>query len=192
VSGIRGYLIVAVVVGAFLAALNLLFQKDLSRRNIEIFTEMVYSEAAESFTASDSLPGGVTQQSLVAGVVPRGPLPLRYGAGEEEAQRAGRELANPFSADDAVALGKGRKLYGVYCVLCHDPGGNGQGTVVRHGMLPPPSMHAVRATQMADGQMFHVLTYGQGNMASYAAQLTREERWQAILYVRELQKESQQ
>jgi mono/diheme cytochrome c family protein len=192
VKGFRGYLIVAVVVGAFISGLKLLSRRDLGQRNVEIFTEMVYSKAAESFTASPSLPGGVTQQQLVAGVVPRGPLPLRYGTGEEEAQRAGRELASPFAADDAAALATGRKLYGVYCVLCHDPGGNGQGTVVRHGMLPPPSLHAVRAAQMTDGQMFHILTYGQGNMASYAAQLTREERWQAILYVRKLQKESQQ
>ena len=111
---------------------------------------------------------------------------------EKVTTAAKKVVSSPFAADDAAALARGRKLYGVYCVLCHDPGGNGQGTVVRHGMLPPPSLHAVRAAQMTDGQMFHILTYGQGNMASYAAQLTREERWQAILYVLMLQKESQQ
>jgi mono/diheme cytochrome c family protein len=192
VSGARGYLIVAVVVGAFLGVLNQLLQRDLSQRNVELFTEMVYSKAVESFTASGHLPGGMAQQSLVAGVVPRGSLPLHYGVGEEEAQRAGRELTSPLGGDDTAALDTGRKLYGTYCTPCHDPGGNGQGAIVRHGMLPPPSLHAVRATQMADGQLFHVLTYGQGNMASYAAQMEREERWQVILYVRQLQKESQQ
>ena len=54
-------------------------------------------------------------------------------------------------------------------------------------MLPPPFLTAARATQMADGEMFHILTYGQGNMASYAAQLTREERWMVIRHVRSLQ-----
>jgi len=191
-SGIRGYVIVAVVVAALVGGLSQVLRKDLTQRNVEIFTEMAYSKAAESFSASPVLPGGLTQQDLVDGVIPRGALPLRSGPGEEEALRAGRELASPFEPDDASALAAGRELYGIYCALCHDAGGNGQGPVVLHGMLPPPSLHAVRATQMADGQMFHVLTYGQGNMASYAAQMTREERWQVILYVRQLQKESQQ
>ena len=41
--------------------------------------------------------------------------------------------------------------------------------------------------KMKDGQLFHVLTYGQNNMPSYASQLSREDRWNAILYVRTMQ-----
>jgi mono/diheme cytochrome c family protein len=40
---------------------------------------------------------------------------------------------------------------------------------------------------MKDGQLFHVLTYGQNNMPSYASQLSRGDRWNVILYVRTLQ-----
>jgi mono/diheme cytochrome c family protein len=40
---------------------------------------------------------------------------------------------------------------------------------------------------MKDGQLFHVLTYGQNNMPSYASQLSRDDRWNAILYVRTMQ-----
>ena len=43
------------------------------------------------------------------------------------------------------------------------------------------------AINMADGQMFHVISTGQGNMASYASQVEREDRWRAILHVRRLQ-----
>jgi hypothetical protein len=35
--------------------------------------------------------------------------------------------------------------------------------------------------------MFHVLTYGQGAMASYAALLSRDDRWCVVLHVRSLQ-----
>ncbi len=35
--------------------------------------------------------------------------------------------------------------------------------------------------------MFHILTYGQGKMASYAAQLSEDERWKVIRHVRSLQ-----
>jgi len=40
---------------------------------------------------------------------------------------------------------------------------------------------------MKDGQMFHVLTYGQGNMPSLAAQLSVDDRWSVILHMRMLQ-----
>jgi hypothetical protein len=43
---------------------------------------------------------------------------------------------------------------------------------------------------MPDGQMFHLLTYGQGNMASYATHLTAEERWYVIGHIRNLQKQA--
>ena len=35
--------------------------------------------------------------------------------------------------------------------------------------------------------MFHVVTCGQGNMPSYAAQVSTEERWKAILHIRRIQ-----
>ena len=41
--------------------------------------------------------------------------------------------------------------------------------------------------KMKDGQLFHVLTYGQNNMPFYASQLSREDRWNVILYVRTMQ-----
>ncbi len=41
--------------------------------------------------------------------------------------------------------------------------------------------------QMKDGQIFHVLTRGQGNMAPYAAQLDPAERWKVVTYLRSLQ-----
>lgn len=40
---------------------------------------------------------------------------------------------------------------------------------------------------MADGTMFHSITYGKNNMGSYASQLTRKQRWEVIKYVRTLQ-----
>jgi len=40
---------------------------------------------------------------------------------------------------------------------------------------------------MTDGQMFHVLTFGQKNMPAYASQVSAEDRWKAILHVRTMQ-----
>jgi mono/diheme cytochrome c family protein len=40
---------------------------------------------------------------------------------------------------------------------------------------------------MRDGQMFHLISMGQGNMASYASQVGRQDRWKVIRYLRTLQ-----
>jgi hypothetical protein len=53
---------------------------------------------------------------------------------------------------------------------------------------PPPSFLAEKTLKMKDGQMFHVVTYGQGNMAAYAGQVPPEDRWAVILHLRQLQK----
>jgi len=41
--------------------------------------------------------------------------------------------------------------------------------------------------KMADGTMFHSLTYGKNNMGSYASQLDRQQRWMIVKYIRTLQ-----
>ena len=61
------------------------------------------------------------------------------------------------------------------------------GPVTQRGVPPPPSLLAPRAAQMKDGQLFHILTYGQNNMAAYGGQVSREDRWNVIAYVRSLQ-----
>jgi mono/diheme cytochrome c family protein len=185
----RGFIPVAIVVALALFALHFVLRPDPSRRNWELFPDMVESVACESFSADALLPGGTTQQPPVDGVVVRGAREFAYGSGPEEAQRAGRELVNPFALDDAAVLERGKRVYSTYCVVCHDAQGNGRGTVVARGVLPPPSFKGTRALSIADGEMFHIVTRGQGNMASYAAQIPVDDRWKAITWVRRLQQE---
>lgn len=187
-NDVRSYIITAVVVILFCAGLRAVISEDTSQRNYRFIPEMVVSGTIESFDADAD---GTIMQPLVSGVVARGHLPLRYADGPEEAQRAGRELANPITEPSFADQDEGKNLYAIYCTVCHDVGGNGRGPVVLRGFLPPPSLHAARALAMADGEMFHILTHGQGNMASYASQLSREERWKVILHVRRLQEEMQ-
>lgn len=178
---------VALALGA-VTALAYAFRPAPEKRNFEVFTEMAYSKAYESYTPNPNFSNGRTMQPLVEGVVPRGHLPFPYGTGPDEAKRAGQELKNPISAQDAKISTFGAELYRIACVVCHDARGNGKGTVTQRGMLPPPSLHG-RAKQLPDGELFHILTKGQGNMANYAAELSEQERWLIVHYIRQLQKE---
>lgn len=186
----RSLLPVAVVVSLALGGLHLALRPDASQRNWEYFPNMLESVAAESFSESALLPGGTIQQPPLPGVVVRGTRAFAFGDGVEEAARAGRELVNPVDGTDAAVLERGAAVYGVYCAVCHDASGSGAGPVVARGMLPPPSLSGARAMAMRDGEMFHVITRGQGNMPSYAAQVSFDDRWRAVAWVRRLQQES--
>jgi mono/diheme cytochrome c family protein len=182
---VAGTLAGALVAVGVLFALRLVLVRDVAQRNADLFPDMAYSPAGKS---QGDAGGEPTDRSLVAGVVPRGRLPFRYAPGPDEAKRAGAELANPFRTDDAVALARGDEVFRVWCSVCHGAGGEGDGTAVLRGMVKPPSLLADRARAIKDGEAFHIMTMGQGNMASYAVQVAPEDRWKAILHVRVLQK----
>ena len=83
---------------------------------------------------------------------------------------------------------RGAEIYAVYCSCCHGTTGLGDGPVARRGFPPPPPLPSGKSLQMKDGQLFHILTFGQGSMSSMAAQLSRDQRWDVINFVRSLQR----
>jgi len=179
---------VTIVVFLFLQSL---FVSDPSMRNYEYFPDMGYSQARKPMSTSSVLPMGITQQMPVDGVVIRNTSPFPFEVGKEEATRAGEELKNPISIDDEGVRERGAWAYSVFCVHCHAPDGSGTGTAVQRGMAQPPSLHGARAKAIKDGEIFHIITLGQGNMPSHAAQVTPADRWKVALYIRTLQAESE-
>ncbi len=165
-------------------------RRDPAVTNYEFLPEMAHSPRYKAFSPNPNLAGGMNLQPPVQGAIPRGYLPLHYQATPEDSLRAGAELKNPFSYDDGRALDRGMFVYVNFCQTCHGPLGLGDGTVTQRGFPAPLSLIAPHAVEMKDGQMFHIVTYGQKNMASYAAQVSRDDRWKVILYVRSLQKQA--
>ncbi len=86
-----------------------------------------------------------------------------------------------------TSLQRGTQVFNIFCVSCHGPTGAGDGPVAKRGFPPPPPLTTGKSVQMKDGQLFHILTYGQGSMSPMAAQLSRVRRWDVINYVRSLQ-----
>jgi mono/diheme cytochrome c family protein len=174
---------------AICVALILVSQPDVTRPNYEYLPEMAHSPAYSAFAANPNFADGKTLRSPVPGTIPRGELPLPYQATPEDALRAGAELTNPYPATNPKTVDRGYVVFTNFCAPCHGVSGQGNGPVAARGFPPPPSLLAEHAVNMKDGQVFHLLSFGQGNMASYASQISREDRWKVILYVRSLQVE---
>jgi mono/diheme cytochrome c family protein len=150
--------------------------------------QMGHSPAYDSFAPNPNFADHTTLRQPPAGTLARGQKPLHYEATPDDAVRAGLELKNPFPDTDDARLLRGRVVFGNFCLVCHGPLGLGAGPVTQGGFPPPPSLLSERSLHMPDGQMFHILTYGQGNMPAIAPQLSADDRWAAILHVRQLQR----
>ena len=118
----------------------------------------------------------------VDGTVARGFIPYPYmGIAEPK-----EYLVNPvLPTKESLALGNRKFL--TFCSPCH--GNYADGDSRLRGQFPrPPSLHTERAINFPDGRIYHVITNGQNAMPSYAAQITREERWSIVNYIRVLQR----
>jgi mono/diheme cytochrome c family protein len=128
---------------------------------------------------------GQTLRNPPEGTVPYGASVFPYGTGETEAKRAGEQLENPIPSD-RKELARGKVVYERFCAVCHGKSGDGDGPII--GRFPnPPNLKGGHTRAMKDGQLFHVLTRGQGIMVSYAVQVRPEDRWRLVHYIRSLQ-----
>lgn len=160
---------------------------DPQTPNWDFLPDMQYSPAYGALSANPNFAEGRTWQPSPDGTIARGETRLDYVATPEDAVRAGEELTSPIAMDDATAIPRGATVYRVNCAMCHGPQGHGDGPATKRGMPPPPSLLSGKSREMKDGQLMHILTYGQGSMAPFAAQLSLDERWAVIAYVRDMQ-----
>ena len=119
----------------------------------------------------------------VQGTVARGYLPYPYSG---QPELAAANLANPLlPTEENLALGKSK--FNTFCSPCH--GYFAEGDSRLNGKFPnPPSLHSAKLREWTDGRIYHVIVEGQNVMPSYSSQMTREERWATILYIRTLQR----
>lgn len=124
-------------------------------------------------------------------IPPNGHVDYPYGNNEEERARAMKEITrNPY-AITAAGLDHGKQLFTIYCAICHGDGGAGDGYLVRDDGGKFPAQPAILTSddfiKSSDGRYYHAIMYGKNVMGSYSENLTFEERWQVIHYIRSLQ-----
>ena len=81
----------------------------------------------------------------------------------------------------------GRERFETYCSPCHGRTGRGDGLVAQRGFKKPSSFHVDRLRSMPVGYFYDVITNGFGAMSDYSAQVSVNDRWAIVAYVRALQ-----
>ncbi len=176
--------ILPVFVLVFLFLLYNFLYRDLSEPNIEFIPEMVYSVPYDAYSSNPHFPDGKTLRQPVKGTIARGYLP-QYSDSKLTEENAGDHLFNPNKSGKSNLL-RGEFVFRNFCQVCHGDTGKGDGTVIRKGVPPPPSLQTDKIKKMTDGQMYFIVSNGKGNMASYRSQVSREDIWKAILFIRTL------
>lgn len=147
----------------------------------------------DAVRAGEELTNPQSQSAIEAAVTAErdaafldGTRPRSESARQDDTALRAAIVSQRFSA----SVERGSEVYRTFCLACHGSKGAGDGPVPQRGFPPPPSMLTGKSLQMNDGQLFHILTYGQGSMAPFAAQLPRVVRWDVINYVRDLQSQA--
>jgi mono/diheme cytochrome c family protein len=143
----------------------------------------------EALEASSFFSNGMASRPLVEGTIARGHL------NEDEVFYTGKEgdqlvLEVPLEINREL-LERGEQRFNIYCSVCHDRTGTGDGMIVQRGFRKPPSLHLERLRNAPAGHYFDVMTHGFGAMPSFRIQVPPQDRWAIAAYIRVLQMSQQ-
>ncbi len=129
---------------------------------------------------------GVVQSDLKATLQPSGSAANAPSSIDDKKRYAQFTDEFPFPIDEAL-VEHGYHRYMIYCVVCHDPLGTGNGNIVQRGYTKPPSYHIDRLRKAPVGYLFAVVSEGYGSMPSYSQQIPMRDRWAIVAYLKALQ-----
>ncbi|HQW84763.1 MAG TPA: cytochrome c [Ferruginibacter sp.] len=158
--------------------------------------DMAYSRAYETYAQRDSTifttnPKDAGHKIFYnnlppAGTIKRGDLfPYTVPNDSNGLINLSSQVKNPLEPLTGKELEEAGRLFNINCAVCHGEKAEANGPLA-------PKIGGVKSIIAAspgfsDGRIFYVMTYGQNNMGSYASQLTKEQRWRIVQYIRTLE-----
>ncbi len=161
--------------------------------------DMTYSRAVETYSLHDSTlwtadlnhKGGkqIFYNSIpAAGSIKRGELYPYTLPNDSNGYKMSATIKNPIDSVSKTDLAEAARLYNINCGICHGEKGTANGPIATGGYVGGvANLTLPLYLAMAEGTMFHSITYGKNNMGSYASQLDRHQRWMIVKYIRTLQ-----
>jgi len=174
-----------------------------ANRPVEVFQDMDHQWKVKPQTASDFFADGQSGRRPVANTIAMGqrvPSALSPADGSDlptsyyRSGRFGDFFGDGFPKQvkvDRTLLDRGKERFGIYCAVCHGLSGNGQGVVAPYwtGGVMPITANLVddRVLALPDGQIFWTITNGKGLMGPYNGNVSVDDRWAIVAYLRVLQ-----
>ena len=163
-----------------------------------IFPDMEWQLKLRPQKDNGFFTNGLSSQLPVPGTIARS-APIQTAAGpvypyEDAPVNTGRINGttnfienNPLPITSAL-LQRGQQRFNINCSPCHGATADSNGMPKKIGaMLVIANLHDRRIVEMADGELFFVIANGRNNMGAYGANVTVEDRWAIIAYLRALQ-----
>jgi mono/diheme cytochrome c family protein len=160
---------------------------------VSIIPDMDKQEKFTAQTANPLFKDGRAMRPQVAGTV-------AYGKAHEDTWLYrginGGQWAKDFPIQPSEAMmQRGQRQFNIYCSACHGYSGYGNGMVAVHAdalmegtWTPPANLHDKLVVSRPVGHIFNTITNGIRNMPPYGPQISVEDRWAIVLYVRALQR----
>ena len=163
-----------------------------------IFPDMEFQQKLRPQKPNSFFTNGISSQLPVPGTISRG-TPLQTVKGEvypfeDSPVNTGRipgttnfiEI-NPLPITEEL-MKRGQQRFTINCSPCHGATAEGNGITKKIGaMAVVANLHDKRIVEMADGELFFVISNGRNLMGSYGANVTVQDRWAIIAYLRALQ-----
>ena len=163
----------------------------------EIFPDMNYQDKVKDQVASPFFADGVAAREPIPGTVAMEmPAQNDYWASGKwdethwgdgipvhEARNGGRALQL-----DSADMARGRERYTISCEVCHGAAGDGKGITSKYGLNGAANYHQDKFRTMTDGEIFNTITNGKGQMFGYGYNITIDDRWRIVMYIRALQR----
>jgi S-disulfanyl-L-cysteine oxidoreductase SoxD len=134
-------------------------------------TDMYYNPSLRTFT-TPPLPA------------PEGTLAID-GEPPMDRETAAKVLQNPIPSS-AESRTRGRERFETFCFPCHGHGAKGDGPVSKK-FIPPPDLTGAGYRTTADGYLYATIRNGGALMPAYGSELSVEDRWDIINFMRSLQ-----
>jgi mono/diheme cytochrome c family protein len=161
----------------------------------ELFPDMNYQPKVKDQQPSAFFADGMASRQPVDGTVAEEmPAVIDYWAsGKWDATHWGdgipvhpaRDGGRPLDVGDAD-MTRGRERFSITCAACHGAVGDGNGITALYG-IKATSYQSEMIRNMSDGEIFNTITNGKGQMLGYGYNISIDDRWRIIEYIRALQ-----
>lgn len=170
---------------AICAVMALVSCADSAKPNFQYMPNMYEPVGYETYGNYEVFPNQMSAMLPAEGSVPRGFQPYDYPNTTEGLELAKVELLSPIDVTEE-SLAEGKKLYDIYCAVCHGDKGDGKGILAQRDKINGIPSYADAGRTITMGGTYHVQMFGLNSMGSYASQTNELERWQIAQHVMNL------